>query len=230
MVLGQLYDQLNEFTKARDAYEKLLSLKADSPHAQNNLAVLYTERFGELEKAYELAQSARVLRPEEPAIADTLGWILYKKGNYQESLTMLEAAASKLPDNPEIQFHLGMARYMMGKMDEARQAFARATASASDFSGKDEAQRRLLLLKAVDSGSAELSSSDLEATLRQQPNDPLAQMLLGQSYERQGAFAEAATAYEQAVKLNPQLLSADRKASGAERGTVEISRQGSRLR
>ena len=149
MLLGQLYDRMNEPTKARDAYERLLSIKSDSPHAQNNLAVLYTEHFGELEKAYQLAQSARAQRPEDPAIADTLGWILYKKGNYQEALPMLEAAASKLPDNPEIQFHLGMASYMMGKTDEARQAFAHAAASTSNFSGKDEAQRRLSLLKAI---------------------------------------------------------------------------------
>ncbi len=197
--------------------------KVHSPYAQNNLAVLYTEHFGELDKAYELAQSARALRPEDPAIADTLGWILYKKGNYQEALPMLEDAASKLPDNPEIQFHLGMARYMMGKTDEARQAFAHAAASTSNFSGKDEAQRRLLLLKAIHGGTAELTSSDLEATVRQQPDDPLAQTLLGESYERQGAFAEAAAAYEQAIKLNPQLLSATSRLAELNAGPLKAA-------
>ena len=221
MLLGQLYDRLNESTKARDAYERLLSIKSDSPHAQNNLAVLYTERLGELEKGYELAQSARVLRPEDPAIADTLGWILYKKGNYQEALTILSEAASKLADNPEVQFHLGMASYMMGKMDEARAAFARATASASNFSGKDEAQRRLSLLLVNDSDTP--SRSDLEAFLRQQPNDPFARTLLGESYERQGAFAEAAAAYEQAVELNPQLLSATARLAELNAGPLKAA-------
>ena len=223
MLLGQLYDRLNEFTKARDAYDRLLSIKADSPHAQNNLAVLYAERLGELEKAYALAQSARALLPEDPAIADTLGWVLYKRGNYQEALTMLTEAGRKLPDNAEVQFHLGMANYVMGKMDEARHAFADATASPGNFSGKDEARRRLSLLEANAGDTPKLASRDLEAILSEQPNDPLARTLLGESYERQGAFAEAAAAYEQAIKLNPQLLSATARLAELNAGPLNAA-------
>jgi Flp pilus assembly protein TadD len=75
-----IHERMNEFSKARDAYEKLLSAKPDFPPVLNNLAYLYAERLGELDKAYDLAQRARALQPGDAAIADTLGWILYKRG------------------------------------------------------------------------------------------------------------------------------------------------------
>ena len=53
-----------------------------------------------------------------------------------------------------------------------------------------------------------LSSEQLEATLKQQPDDPLARVGLAESYEKQKAFAKAAAEYEQALQINPKLLSA----------------------
>ena len=142
MVLAQIYEKVNDFPKAREVYERLLSVNPDSLYALNNLAYLYAERLDQLDKAYDLAQKARSLQPADPSIADTLGWILYKKGDYQQALTLLQESARKLPNNPEIQFHLGMASYMMGDMDDARTAFRQAAAAANDFPGKDEVQRQ----------------------------------------------------------------------------------------
>ena len=48
--------------------------------ALNNLAVLYSDDLGQLDKAYDLAKKAREVAPNDPHIADTLGWILYKEG------------------------------------------------------------------------------------------------------------------------------------------------------
>ena len=223
MVLGQTYERMKDFAKARDTYEKVLSIKADSPSALNNLAYLYAERFDQLDKAYDLAQKARTLEPANPAIADTFGWILYKKRDYQQALTTLQESAHKLPKNPEIQFHLGMASYMMGRVDEARRAFLQAAASADEFSGKDEVQRRLSLLEMAEGKAVELSSSDLKAILERQPDDPLTRTLLGESYEKQRAFAEAAAAYEQAVNLNPKLLSATVRLAELNAGPLQAS-------
>ena len=211
MVSALLYERTNEFAKAKDAYEKLLSAKPDFPIVLNNLAYLYAERFGELDKAYDLAQKARALQPGDAAIADTLGWILYKRGDYKQALALLEESDQHLPNNPEIQFHLGMANYMMGRTEEARTAFRQAAASPVDFPGKEETKRRLSLLGDGESKGTQLSSNETKAILKEQSDDPLAQARLGESYEKQGAFAEAEVAYEKAIKLNPNLLSATAK-------------------
>ena len=211
MVSALLYERINELAKAQAAYEKLLSIKPDSPPILNNLAYLYAERLGELDKAYDLAQRARALQPGDAAIADTLGWILYKRGDYKQALALLQESAKNLPNNPEIQFHLGMANYMMGRTEEAQTAFRQAVATAGDFPGREEAKHQLSRLEQDGGKGAQLSSSEPNATLKEQSDDPLAYIRLGESYERQGAFAEAEAAYEKARKLNPQLVSATAK-------------------
>src|SRR5262245_1365580 len=75
MLLGMIQDRLKNFEAARNAYEKLLTVAPNSPLALNNLAVLYSERLGQFDKASDLATKAREASPNEPVIADTLGWI-----------------------------------------------------------------------------------------------------------------------------------------------------------
>ena len=108
-----------------------------------------------------------------------MGWVLYKRGDYQQALTILQESAEKAADNPEIQFHLGMTAYMMGQTDMARVALKKAASAAKDFPGKDESKRRLALLESGTGASPELSISQLEAMTKEQPNDVISQMRLG---------------------------------------------------
>src|SRR5262249_23306229 len=125
MTLGLLYDRLKDYPKERDAYEKLLSIDPNFVPALNNLAYLYTERLNDLNKAYGLARKAHEVQPKEALAGDTLGWVLYKRGDYQQALSMLQESA-QASDNPEIQFHLGMTAYMMGQTDLAKTALGKA--------------------------------------------------------------------------------------------------------
>lgn len=208
MTLALLYERTNDFAKARDAYERLLSINANSISALNNLACLYADRLDNLNKAYDLARKAHELQGSDPAVADTFGWILSKRREYQQALPILQESAAKLPDSPEIQFHLGMTAYMMGQTDLARAALQKAASATKDFPGKQESQRRLALLKSGSGTSPELSLSQLEAMTKERPNDVISQMHLGEAYKKQGTLDKAAAAFEQAVKLNPKLASA----------------------
>jgi tetratricopeptide (TPR) repeat protein len=218
MTLGVTYNKMKDYPKARDTFEKLLSTNPDSTEALNNLAYLYSEKLNQPDKAYELARKAQALQPANPAIADTLGWALYKRGQYQEALALFRESAGKLPDNPEAQFHLGMTGYMMGEIEVARTALQQAANAASDFPEKQEAQRRLALLE--DGTAKQLSTEELESLLKQQPNDIIAEMRLGETYEKQGAFAKASAAYEEALKVNPKLLSATIKSAQLNAGPL----------
>jgi tetratricopeptide (TPR) repeat protein len=208
MTLAGLRERANDFAKAREAYEKALSINPNSVPALNNLANLYADRLNDLDKAYDLARKAHDVQGNNPAVADTFGWVLSKRGDYQQALPVLQESAAKLPDNPEVQFHLGMTAYMMGQTDLATVALQKAASAASDFPGKEESKRRLALLKSGTGGSPELSISQFEAIVKDQPNDVISQMRLGAGYEEQGASDEAAAAFEQALKLNPKLAAA----------------------
>ena len=221
MTLALVYERMKDFPKARDTYERLLSIEPNFVSALNNLAYLYTEQLNDLNKAYDLARKARDLRASDPSIGDTLGWVLYKRGEYQQALTILQESAEKAADNPEIQFHLGMNAYMMGQTDLARVALQKAASAPKDFPGREESKRRLALLKNGTAASPELSVSQLEAMAKEQPNDVITQTRLGEAYEKQGAADKAAAAFEQALKLNPRLASAATKLAQLYAGPLQ---------
>src|SRR5207245_1529060 len=148
----------------------------------NNLAYTYNAKLNNVDRASELARKAHELAPAEPSVQDTLGWVLYRQGKYQEAAELLEQSASKSSDKGEIQFHLGMANYMMGRLDEARAALQKAVSVPGDFPGKDEAKSRLALL----SQTGNLSIPDLEKFAKEKSNDPVALMQMDAAYEKAG--------------------------------------------
>jgi len=91
--------------------------------------------------ALQLAQSARRSLPNESAVADTLGWVYYKKQQYDLAIRELADAADKAPDNPEYQYHLGSAYAAKGDVPKARAALQKA--AARPFSGSDDAKKAL---------------------------------------------------------------------------------------
>jgi tetratricopeptide (TPR) repeat protein len=143
MLEGVVYERKGDVAGAMKAYEKVLAVDSRFAPAANNLAYLYSEHGGDRNRALALAELAKEAAPDEPHISDTLGWILYKRGVYQRALALLKESAAKLPDNVEVQYHLGMTYAKLGDKANARQALSRAVASTTPFSGKDEARRLL---------------------------------------------------------------------------------------
>lgn len=208
LALAMLYERMNVYDKARDAYEEVLSIDPGSVPALNNLANLYVDRLNNLDRAYELARKAHDLRANDPAISDTLGWVLFKRGEYRQALPVLQASAERLPNNPEAQFHLGITAYMMGQADLAQAALEKAAGARKDFPGKEEIERTLAILRGRPDLSPQLSLPQLEAMAKTRPDDVLLWMRLGEIYDRQHQSEQAAKAFEQALQLNPALLTA----------------------
>jgi Flp pilus assembly protein TadD len=143
MMLGIVHEQRGDIAKARGAYEKALSLNPRFVPAANNLAWIYTEYGGDQDRALSLAEMARRVAPDDPRVADTLGWILYRRGLHHRALDLLKESASKLPDNPQVQYHLGMTYAKLGDSRSARDSLTAAVNSREKFAGKDEAAKTL---------------------------------------------------------------------------------------
>jgi len=218
-MMAMIYEKQDDFEKARDAYEKVLEGAPDFTPALNNLAFLYSDHLNQLDKAFDYAKKARTLQPNDPAIADTLGWIFYKRGEYQQAFGLLQEAAGRLPGNSDVQDHLGMAAYMMGQTDAARTALTQALAGQLDPSSKAEAQRRLALMESGSSATP-ISVGELESAVAQHPDDVLAWAHLGAAYDQQQAFAKAADAYNKALALNPRLVTALANLAGLYSGPL----------
>jgi tetratricopeptide (TPR) repeat protein len=203
MQMALVNDNQKNLSAAREYYEKVLAIAPNVGAALNNLAYLYSEKFGELDKAAELAQRARDLFPHEPHLADTLGWIYYKQRQYPRALSLLEESSAKLGDIADVSYHLGMTQYIMGQEDAARGALERALKLSADFSGAEEARRCLSVL-ALDPATADAAArGKLEALIVSRKDDPVALTRLAAVYEREGDLKKAVSAYEEALNANP---------------------------
>jgi tetratricopeptide (TPR) repeat protein len=202
MLVGTIHDNEKDYKAAADAYEKLLIVDPKSSLALNNLAYLYSEKLDQLDRAKDLAQQARQLLPNDPSTADTLGWILYKNGQYASALSLLQESANKLPMEPEVQFHLGMVNYIMGEEDSARAAFQSALQLSKDFPGRDECTLCLSLL-AIDPKTADVAArAALEKRVSEKSDDQIALTRLAAIYQRDGDVDKAIATYESALKID----------------------------
>jgi Flp pilus assembly protein TadD len=122
MLMGVILQQKGEVAQAQAAYEKILALNPRFAPAANNLAWIHSEHGGEpaKDRALSLAQMAKQVAPDDPFVSSTLGWVLYKRGVYQRALAPLREGGVRLPDNAELQYHLGMAAVRTGDKDVAR--------------------------------------------------------------------------------------------------------------
>ncbi len=111
MKLADFYLQGGQSEKAIESYEKVLEQKEDFLPAMNNLAYLYTEENKNLDRALELAKEVARKLPDNPDVADTLGWIYVMKNMYSQAEPYLQIAISAKPDNPTIIYHMGMLRF-----------------------------------------------------------------------------------------------------------------------
>ena len=204
--LAAIYERAKNYAAARDTYEKLLAINGNNALALNNLAVVYSDRFDQTDKALDLAKRARMNFPNNPNLADTLGWVMFKKGDYRNALPLLQEGAAKLTDNPEVQYHLAMAHYMLGDETAARTALQKAVQLPSAFPQKEEAQQRLTILT-MDSQTRDARTT-LDAFLRQQPKDPAALTQLARLQAREGQAGQAIETYQKAVDANPSFAPA----------------------
>jgi tetratricopeptide (TPR) repeat protein len=208
MLMGAIEDRQKDHSAARDAYEKVLAIDPDFSPALNNLAYLYSEDFGQLDKAFDMAQKARLLLPSEPHAADTLGWILYKKRQFPWALSLLRDSAINLPDDAEIQFHLGMTEYILGEEAPARAALENALRLSKDFPGSDDASQRLSVLGIDPAKAGPDERSILEKAAADRPDDPVVLARVAAIYEHSGAPEKAITTYEAMLVENPNNLTA----------------------
>jgi tetratricopeptide (TPR) repeat protein len=123
----------NDYEAAIEIYDRLYARNPDNVALANNLASLLTSFRSDPESLARGHSIARRLRGiPVPAFQDTYGWIEYRRGNYAEALTHLEPAATALPGDPLIQFHLGMTYAALERTDEAIEHLTLALDLAGD--------------------------------------------------------------------------------------------------
>lgn len=140
--LGQVEMVKGNYPAAAEHFRKVLAASPDDTETLNNLAYILADRQEQLDEALKLAQRARERAPANLAIADTLGWVLYRKGLYSPAIQHLEAAAS-LKGNAVPAYHLAMAYAKSGNRQKAQTALQTALKINPNAAEAEEAKRLL---------------------------------------------------------------------------------------
>ncbi|HKQ36114.1 MAG TPA: tetratricopeptide repeat protein [Nitrospiraceae bacterium] len=143
MMLGLIHEFRKEHAKAQAHYETILKLDPQFAPAANNLAWLLGDHGGNLDVALSYAQTAREQKPDDPYIADTLGWLYYKKNAPILAVSLLKEALEKLPNEPVVHFHYGMAQQKNGDAVGAKKSLQAALKLNPTFPGSEEARKTL---------------------------------------------------------------------------------------
>jgi tetratricopeptide (TPR) repeat protein len=123
--------------------QHLLSLNPDHAHALNALGYSWAERNIKLDEAHTMIARALTLLPDDPFITDSLGWVQFRQGRFDEALTTLERAYTAKAD-PEIAAHLGEVLSALGRKEEAQRLLTEAARQHPDNEVLNGAIKKLL--------------------------------------------------------------------------------------
>jgi tetratricopeptide (TPR) repeat protein len=97
----------------------------------NALGYTLADHKRELPRAEQLIREALAAQPDNPALLDSLGWVLYRRGQFAAALPELERAFRLLHDG-DVGAHWGEALWAAGQKAGARSAWQRALAADPD--------------------------------------------------------------------------------------------------
>jgi len=126
LFLRSVYSQeINDLSLMEADLRRIIQLSPGSPVAYNTLGYFLADSTDRYEEAYDLIKRAIELAPDDPAIIDSLGWVQYRLGLYDEALENLDRAYELFPDH-EVAAHLGEVLWALGERSQARSIWRKA--------------------------------------------------------------------------------------------------------
>ena len=123
---GIAYERSKKWYLAEKDFLDALELSPNQPYLLNYLGYSWVDRGLNLDSAKRMIEKAVRLRPNDGYIVDSLGWVLYRLGDFESATVYLERAISLYPQDPTINDHLGDAYWRVGRTREAEFQWERA--------------------------------------------------------------------------------------------------------
>jgi len=136
---GMFLERRGRLDEAFAQMEKVLTIVPDDPLALNYIGYSWADRGVRLTEALAYIKKAVEQRPEDGFIQDSLGWVYFKMGDFQQAAEALERAIALEPDDPTIHEHLGD---VYAASDKPQLALDNYRASL-ELSSKDEDKERV---------------------------------------------------------------------------------------
>jgi tetratricopeptide (TPR) repeat protein len=125
--LSAIYVQTGDEVKGEEILQEVYRAHPDDTQVNNDLGYLWADQGRNLKQAREMIEKALKAEPENPAYLDSMGWVLFKLGEYEAALEPLNKAIS-LPrgEDSTIYDHLGDTYDKLGQRDKAVEAWQKA--------------------------------------------------------------------------------------------------------
>lgn len=137
-------ERLKNWARAEPDFRKALELSPDQPAVLNYLGYSYLEKRTNLDEALKMIEAAAKAKPDDGAIADSLGWAFYRLGRYPEAERQMEMAIRLMPVDATVNDHLGDVYWVVGRKQEAQFQWKRALSFKPDSEADANRIRRKL--------------------------------------------------------------------------------------
>jgi tetratricopeptide (TPR) repeat protein len=118
--IAVIYELTKQKDKLRATYESILKIQPDNGVALNNIAYFMAESGTDLDQALTYAQRAKQQMPNNPDVADTLGWVYIKKNLSDDAIKIFRDLLSKKPEHVTWRYHLAIALVQKGDRLQAK--------------------------------------------------------------------------------------------------------------
>jgi tetratricopeptide (TPR) repeat protein len=123
---------LGDFPFMEKELRMILEREPDHVDSLNALGYTLADRNERLDEARRMIERALELRPDSAAILDSMGWVLYRQGEFEQAERYLRQAFELDREDDEIAAHLGEVLWEMGRQDDAKRVWREALSHTPD--------------------------------------------------------------------------------------------------
>jgi tetratricopeptide (TPR) repeat protein len=135
--LGEAYNELRNYPKSDESFEKAIALDPKNANTLNNYAYFLSVRNEQLDKAEKMSRESNELETTQASYQDTYGWIMYKENKFEDAKIWIEKSLSNSTDSSAtVLEHYGDVLFKLGDTAKAFEFWQKAKAAgdgASDF-------------------------------------------------------------------------------------------------
>ena len=138
---GAAAQEAGLYDKAAELFHKAIAMDpANAAEPYNYLGYMWAEQNSHLDEAEDAIKRALQLDPENGAYLDSMAWVEYRQGKYDQALENLKRAIENLPREDAVVFeHLGDVYLKLNRVSQALESWQKA--KTLDPSNKDLAAK-----------------------------------------------------------------------------------------
>ena len=125
---GATAEQAGLYDKAADMFKRSIAIDpANAAEAYNYLGYMWAEQNMHLEEAADMIKRALQIDPNNGAYLDSLGWVEFRQGKFDQALNdLIRASENMSRDDPVVFEHLGDTYLKLNRVNQALEAWQKA--------------------------------------------------------------------------------------------------------